>query len=170
MFGIPWRLIGYAAALLAILGALWGYGHHKYELGITDERAKWTPQLVAAQKALAEANAKTLTLEQAQTAITTAAEARYADQIQTLSQRAVGADDRIAGLLRKLAAPHSCGQQLPEVAGSEPADAGATESDERVAAAGRGIAGVGRDCESDAARLAFWVSWYREQQALASVH
>lgn len=167
MFGIPWRLIVYVVALLAILGALWGYGHHKYELGVTDERARWTPQLVAAQQALAAANAKTITIEHAQVSITTAAEARHAAQIQTLTQRALGADSRIAGLLRKLAAPHSCGGQLPAIPGTPGEPDAAASSDQRIDRAAAGIAGVGTRCERDAAALGALQDWIREQQALA---
>jgi len=164
-----WKPLALIAIGLVILFALRHYGDVRYRTGRADEKAVWLPVQAAAEKALAEANARTATLESAQTAATKAAEARYADQIQTLSQRAVGADQRIAGLLRKLSTVNSCRQQLPEVAGSQPSDAGTAESEGRLAEAGRGIAAVGRDCSSDAVRLEFWVNWYREQSALRAV-
>lgn len=164
-----WRLFALIGAALAVLLYFRHYGDARYAAGRAAEKAVWVPVQIAAEKALAQANAKNATLEAAQTAISTAAEARYADQIQTLSQRAVGADQRIAGLLRKLSTVNSCRQQLPEVAGGEPGDAGAAESDGRFAKAGNDLGTLASDCASDAARLNFWIGWYREQSALMAV-
>jgi len=170
MYGIPLKFIGIGVAVIAVLAGLWGYGHHQFGKGELAERARWTPQLIAAQKALAEANAKTAILETAQDAATKAAEARYADQIQTLNQRAVGADQRIAGLLRKLAAASAGSGQLPAVSGSPGVPDAAAPSDERIDGLAGRLTGIGASCERDAAALGALQDWVREQQALAAVH
>src|SRR5262245_36667756 len=63
---IPWRLVAYGVAVLALVSALWGFGHLRFEAGRTAERDLWTPRLLEAQKAAADANARTLTVETAQ--------------------------------------------------------------------------------------------------------
>lgn len=165
MFGIPWRLIGYAAAILAVLSTLWGYGHTRYNAGRAAEKAIWTPQLIEAQKAQAEAEARAKT-------IATASEANRADlenhieQITRESNAALaGSGKRNAGLLRQLAtAARRC--DVPPVAGSAPANDGAAESEGRADKAGASLAGVTADCRHDADILGLWQEWYRRESAL----
>jgi hypothetical protein len=164
---IPWRLIGYGVALLALIAALWAYGHQRYAAGRSDERALWNPALVAAQQAAAEANAKTATIESAQKAATSAAEARHAETIAALNTRAADADRRIRALSLRIATSRSSGCEVPAVspATSKP-DAG-TAGAERVERAGSSIADIGRRCEADAATLRQLQQWIAEQSTLS---
>src|SRR5690242_17158924 len=114
MFGIPLRLIGYGAALIALVGALAGLHHHGVVSGAASRDAYWKPLFTAAEKAAAEANARTAAIESAQTAATTQAEARHADEVQAVNTRAADADRRIRVLLRDLAnRPSHC--EVPAV-------------------------------------------------------
>lgn len=163
---IPWRLVGYGAALLAVVAVLWGYGHRRYVAGRSDERALWSPALVAAQKAAAEANARTETIESAQNAATSAAEARHAETVAALNARAADADLRIRALSVRIAASHPGRCEVPAVSATAAQPDADTAGTERVERAGSSIADIGRRCEADAASLRQLQQWIAEQSAL----
>ena len=163
---IPWRLVACGAALLTLVGALWGYGHLRFEAGRNAERDLWTPRLLAAQKAAADANARTLTIESAQKVVTSETEARHAETIAALNTRAADSERRIRALSLRIASGNSGGCSMSQVSATpaEPdADAAGGERAER---AGSRIADIGRRCEADAASLHQLQQWIREQAAL----
>jgi hypothetical protein len=163
---IPWRLVVYASVVLALLAALWGYGHQRYEAGRSAERARWEPALAAAEKAAAEADARTVTLESAQKLATSAAEARHAETIDALNARAADADRRIRALSLRLASDAARRCEMPGVSGTAAESHAGAGGDERAERAGSSIADIGRRCEADAASLGQLQQWIREQAAL----
>ena len=167
MMPIPWRLVAYGAAVLALVGALWGFGHLRFEAGRDAERDLWTPRLLAAQKAAADANARTLTIESAQKIATSEAEARHAETIAALNTRAADSERRIRALSVRITAGHSSGCGVSAVS-TTPAEPDAdTAGGERAERAGSRIADIGRRCEADAASLHQLQQWIREQAALS---
>ena len=166
MTTIPWKLVAYGAAVLALVAALWGYGHQRFEAGRNAERDLWTPRLLAAQKAAADANARTLTIESAQKIATSEAEARHAETIAALNTRAADAERRIRAVSMRITSGHSggCGVSAVSATPAEP-DAD-TAGGERAERAGSRIADIGRRCEADAASLHQLQQWIREQAAL----
>ena len=163
---IPWRLVAYVAAVLALVGALWGFGHLRFEAGRNAERDLWTPRLLAAQKAAADANARTLTIESAQKIATSEAEARHAETIAALNTRAADAERRIRTLSVRITSGHSGGCDLSPVSGTAAQPDGEPAGGERAERAGSGIADIGRRCEADAASLHQLQQWVREQAKL----
>lgn len=162
----------YGAALLALLG-IWLWHEHAlhaaHDAGWAENEARWQPILAAAQQELAAANARTQALESAAQAITNESEARHAQTIADLNQRAADADTRVRGLVRKLAASHSCGGTVSEAANASTVPDAAGAGDERVERAGGDLTGLARRCESDARTLTELQGWVREQQSLVAV-
>ena len=166
MTAIPWRLVAYGAALLAVIGALWGYGHLRFEAGRTAERDLWTPRLLAAQKAAADANARTLTVESAQKVATSEAEARHAETIAALNTRAADSERRIRALGLRIGTANARGCEVSPVSAAAPEPDADAAGGERAERAGSTIADIGRRCEADAASLHQLQQWVREQAKL----
>lgn len=161
-----WKPFAIIAVALVIWLALHRYGDARYSQGRADEKAVWVPQLVAAEKARAAADARTTAIDTASKNVVAEQEARHAETIAALNARAAGADRRFRALGVRLAAANSRRCELPAMAGSQPGDAGAAESQRRAAEIGSAIGAVGRDCADDAARLQFFIDFYRQQTAL----
>ncbi len=166
MMPIPWRLVAYGAAVLALVGALWGYGHQRFEAGRTAERDLWTPRLLAAQKAAADANTRTLTIESAQKIATSEAEARHAETIAALNTRAADSERRMRALSLRIASGNSGGCDMSRVSTTAAEPDADTAGGQRAERAGSRIADIGRRCEADAASLHQLQQWIREQAAL----
>lgn len=76
---IPWRLVGAGAALLALAGGVWWYGHGRYEAGYEAAEAVWQDSVREAGERFAEALAdQQRLLERSDAAL---AEARRQGQI-----------------------------------------------------------------------------------------
>ena len=171
MYGIPLKLIGIGISVLALLAGLWGYGNHRYQAGRADEKAVWVPVQIAAEKALAEANARAKTLESAAESITANVEAEHAATITELNARAAAADSRVRALsLRLTSRAASCGREVPTIPDPSTDPNVPTPSEERAFRIGDALTELARRCEYDAASLAALQQWVREQQALANVH
>ncbi len=163
---LNWKPIAVVIIALAVWFALRHYGDSRYSQGRADELAIWTPRLAAAEKAKAAAEARTASIDAASNTIVAEQEARHAETIAALNARAADADRRFRALGVRLATANSRRCSVPEMAGSEPGDAGAAEVERRAAEAGASIGATGRDCADDAARVEFWSRWYRQQAAL----
>lgn len=117
---IPYRLIGAAAAVIAVLIGTYALGRHHasaaWEQRWEAREAQIQAATVAAQAVAAEVLAR-------QTAAARDAAARYAHE-QTETSRLAGelrdADRRLRDALRRAAVPAAC----PDPAGAEPAAAG----------------------------------------------
>jgi hypothetical protein len=148
-----------------LIGAAMLLRHQGYESGFAASEVKWRPRFETAERELAAANARTEKTEADSKALSAESQRRIDETLQTLHVRATDYDSRLRALSMRVAARASC-QSLPAVPGGLAATDAATESEQRAAQAGSRIAGIGADCESDAARLSEWQRWYTEQQAV----
>jgi hypothetical protein len=163
---IPLWLVKYGLGALVLGAVLFGIHHHGVVSGKAARDSFWEPKFLAAEKAAAEANAKTTAIESAQTAATTAAEAHHAEVLQDLSTRYADANSRIRALSLRLAAGNAGCGKVPAVPDSTAVPDGPTPSEERALRAADAIADTGRRCELDAAALDGLQQWIREQAAL----
>lgn len=165
MFSLRTKLIGLAILAIVAFGALKWYGHTHFKAGVASRDAFWQPKFDAAEKARLLAEARVKVLEGAAKTITSDIEARHADILKTLADRASTAERSLTASLRNLA---SCSgrRELPALPGPASVPDAAPEGDERLAASGRSIAATGRDCESDAATVSGLQEWIRRQQSL----
>lgn len=163
--GLLKRFWPYVAVALAAAFILGGTYRTAYKAGQREREAHWQPLFAAADKARAEANARTANLEAASKALTATTEARYVETLQSLEARAADADVRVGKLMRQLATrPRSC--EVSAVPGPAAVPDDSSEVQQRADAIGSRIVGIGRDCEADAAQLATLQRWIEDQRAI----
>jgi hypothetical protein len=157
-----WLLCAIGAALLS--GGVLAVHHHGVVKGEAARDSYWQPLFLQAEKAAAEANAKTAAIETAQAVATTQAEAHHAEVIHDISTRYVAANGRIRTLSLRLQANSTCGREVRSVPESPHELDGPSPSEERAFRTGDAIADIGRRCELDAAALSGLQDWIRQQQ------
>lgn len=166
---MPLWLLRYLPHLVGglLLGAgIFGAYSWAFDRGVSATEARYQPILLAAETARVKAEARTITIESASTRLVAQQEARHAEALKVLDDRAADFQRRYVRLLRDYDASLS-GVELPTLppgtlAAAEPAGSG-----ERIERAGNRLADIGRRCERDAERLAGWIAWYRDQAALS---
>lgn len=163
---LNWEPLAIMGVALIVWLLLRHFGDERYSQGRADEQRQWLQVVAKAQEAKAAAEAKTVAIDTASKNIVAEQESRHAETIAALNARAADADRRFRALGMRLAAANSSRCELPEMAGSQPGDAGSSESNRRAAEAGASIGRVGRDCADDAARLKFFIDLHRQQAAL----
>jgi len=167
-FGLLARFWPYLAGAALILCAGLYLHHRGYESGFAASEGKWQPRFAKAERELDAANARTRMTE-AESNLASAESQRRIDETQKLLDvRTADYDGRLRSLSVRLSAASANRCEVPAVPGSSAEAAGASESDQRAAEVGSRIAGIGADCESDAARLAEWQRWYTEQRTIFS--
>lgn len=157
-----WRPLAAVAGLLILTLAV----HHRgYTAGRETERAVWLPQILAAEKAKAEADARAESIERASTALTAQYEARHDETVQALNARAAAADGRVRSLVRDLAKhPRSC--PLPEASGPATVSDADSAGDEFAGGIGGDLVALAQRCESDSRTLAELQRWIVDQRAI----
>lgn len=165
MFTLRTKLIAGTILAIVLFGALKYYGHIHEKVGEAKRDAFWQPKFDEAERLRHIAEARTAVLESTAKTITTDIEARHADTIKRLADRASTAERSLTSSLRRLA---SCsgGRQLPALPGAPADPDGAAQSDEHLGQIAAGLRAAGADCESDAAQLASLQDWIKRQAAL----
>jgi len=163
------KLAGAAAVLLALAGVAGWIHHQGYVAGEAAKEAHYAPILSAVQKERDAAIARVAAQDGASARISADTEARHAQTVKELADRADAARLAMLGSLRALASARR-GCAVPSVPGSPAVPPGTSpgpDRDERFTAS---LSLVGEKCEGDSRRLAEWQKWWRRQQALAASH
>lgn len=153
---LPWRLIGAGAAVVAVLGGAWHYGHTRYEAGEAAVQARWDAERLIAAEAFAKQSAAVAATVEADKAISAKVqhelETRLGDsdaRARDLAGRLRGYQASARGCAVSGAADRAAG---PPTAPGEP---GGDEAIERATAA------VLTACGHDASRLQGFQDWWR---------
>lgn len=141
-----------AGAALLIGGGLWLH-HRGYESGYAASEGKWRPLFSAAEKARDAANEMARRKEEDSKALSEQIERQYGETMASLNLRAADADQRLRALSVRLATARSGCSQVPAAAGTPAVPDGAPTGSERAERAGASIAGTGKRCELDAAKV-----------------
>lgn len=158
-----WQRLGvYAAVLLLILAAIWGYGARRYQAGLTKERTIHAAELARINAKGEAQNKASAEREAGWAADYLALKEQYAKLESDSRQARVDRDGRISGLVQNLA-----GCRIRELS-QAPTDprriAEATRIAERLRAIGTAFAGVGDAAERDALRLAYCADTLRAER------
>jgi hypothetical protein len=157
-----WKQI---AGVLVLALAITFIYRHGYANGMTTERNRWLPQLIAAQKAYNEAEGRRKAIEASSEAVQADLEKHLEQITRDATAALAGSGKRNAGLLRQLtAATRRC--DVPPVAGSTASDAGAPAGEGRTDEVGVGLAGITADCRHDAELLGLWQEFWQRESAL----
>jgi len=157
--------------ILVSLLLLLGWVHHKgYLSGQAKADEYYLPLMVAAEKARAEAEARTRELEERADQITQAVESEHVEKEAALAARADDLNKRLVVLLRQHPSCPASGGELPATAGSAAEPDGGTQSDQRNQRFATSISRVGGACEHDATALADAQRWYSQQRAARGVN
>jgi len=160
------KLAGVAAVLLALAGIAGWIHHQGYVAGEAAKEAHYAPILAAVQRERDTAIARVAAQDGASARISADTEARHAQTVKDLTDRADAARLAMLGSLRHQAS--SCSRAVPGVPGSPALSPGTSPGPDRPDAVAGRIAATGRSCEHDAAELAGWLDWYAKQKSLAA--
>jgi hypothetical protein len=150
--------------------ALWYVATQIYSRGELAERARWEPRLAAAEKAVAEANARSDERAEFSKRITSETDTRYADTIFRLNAERVDASRDIRTLSVRIATLAASVEQMSTLPRTASGADAASEIQRRAEEAGDGFVAVGAGCEIDAATVEAWQAWYRSQQLVHAEH
>ena len=152
---IPPRLLLYGLALVAIVGAVWFYGHTRYNAG---EAA--AESIMA--KLVAEANARTDAVERHARKITE----DHAHAIEAERAQRIAEVDHARAALKpvRLCRPASRDSDVPGTPGAAPAVDGADTADGIPVSPGRDIGtelvSLAASCQRDHDTAVAWQTWY----------